>query len=79
MAEVKFEIVRNLGVLSQGSRGWQKEVNIVSWNGRPPKIDIRDWDEDHQRMGKGVTLSREEVEALSQLLSDLKLDDSEIQ
>jgi hypothetical protein len=79
MAEVKFEILQNLGVLSQGSRGWQKEVNIVSWNGRPPKVDIRDWDADHQRMGKGVTLNREEVEALGKLLQNLELEDSEVE
>ena len=47
MAEVKFEIVKSLGVLSEGARGWQKEVNLVSWNERNPKFDIREWDPDH--------------------------------
>ena len=55
MAEIKFEIIRELGIISYGSKGWAKEVNIVKWNDRKPKIDIRDWDETHERMGKGIT------------------------
>ncbi|MGA2546069.1 MAG: PC4/YdbC family ssDNA-binding protein [Rectinemataceae bacterium] len=59
--EIKFEIVRKLGLLSEGGRGWRKELNIVAWNEREPKLDIRDWAEDHSRMGKGVTLTRDEA------------------
>ena len=58
--ELKFEIIRRLGLLSDGGRGWRKELNIVSWNEREPKLDIRDWSEDHTRMSKGLTLTREE-------------------
>ena len=68
MAEIKYEIVKALGVLSEGSNGWKKELNLVSWNGRAPKYDIRDWDEDHEKMGKGVTLSEEEMMKLKELL-----------
>ena len=57
MAEIKFEIVRNIRVISESSKGWMKELNLISWNGREPKYDIRDWDPDHQKMGKGVTLT----------------------
>lgn len=75
MADIKFEITRSLGVLSQGSKGWQKEINLVSWNERSPKIDIRDWDPNHEKMGKGVTLSPEEVKQLRDILTQLDLDE----
>ncbi len=61
--EFSYEIVEEIGVLSQNSRGWQKELNLVSWNGNPPKFDLRDWAPDHEKMGKGVTLSNDEFEA----------------
>ena len=57
--EVTFKIVESLGVLSQGNKGWNKELNLVSWNERDPKLDIRDWSMDHQKMGKGITLTKE--------------------
>ena len=58
MSEVKFEIQKELGVISEGSKGWKKEVNLISWNGAAPKYDIRDWDPEHEKMGKGITLRR---------------------
>lgn len=66
--EFSYEIVEEIGVLSQNSRGWQKELNLVSWNGNPPKFDLRDWAPDHEKMGKGVTLSNDEFAALKKLL-----------
>lgn len=66
--EFSYEIVEEIGVLSQNSRGWQKELNLVSWNRNPPKFDLRDWAPDHEKMGKGVTLSNDEFEALKKLL-----------
>ncbi len=67
--EVTFEIRKQLGALSEASgRGWRRELNLVSWNGREPKLDIRDWSEDHTRMSKGITLTREEGAALVALL-----------
>ena len=68
MAEIKFEITKYIGVLSEGSKGWTKELNLVSWNDREPKYDIREWDETHQKMGKGITLTKDEVEKLRELL-----------
>jgi hypothetical protein len=65
---INFEIVRKLGYLSDGGRGWRKELNIVSWNEREPKLDLREWAEDHTRMGKGVTMTREEGGRLHELL-----------
>ncbi|KHF39989.1 YdbC family protein [Halalkalibacter okhensis] len=69
MAEIKFEIAETIAVLSEGSKGWKKELNLISWNGREPKYDIRDWAPDHSKMGKGVTLSEEEVKILVQSLT----------
>jgi hypothetical protein len=66
--EIKFEIVRKFGLLSDSGRGWRKELNLVSWNEREPKLDIRDWSEDHERMGKGVTLTRDEGAKLYEYL-----------
>lgn len=72
MADIKFEIVENLGVIGEGAKGWKKEVNLISWNNRAPKIDIRDWDLNHEKMGKGITLSKEEAKKLLEILSDMK-------
>ena len=69
--EFKFSIVRHIGVLAEGTKGWKKEVNLVSWNERPPKLDLREWDENHVKMGKGVTLSLQEAGILRDLISDL--------
>ena len=62
MAEIKYEIVQEICVLSESARGWTKELNLVSWNDREPKFDIREWAPEHSRMGKGVTLSKEEMQ-----------------
>jgi hypothetical protein len=73
MAEVKFEIKETLGVLSESSKGWLKELNLISWNDRDPKYDLCDWAPDHVKMGKGVTLSAEELKKLRDLLNELEL------
>ncbi|MFZ4617444.1 MAG: YdbC family protein [Rectinemataceae bacterium] len=67
--EFKFEVTRQLGVVGEGSKGWRKELNMVSWNGREAKLDLREWSPDHQKMGKGVTLSQDEAKALVAHLS----------
>ncbi len=77
MADLKYEIKKNLGIIGEGTKGWKKEVNLVSWNDRKPKLDIRDWDETHEKMGKGVTLNKNEVEELKKLLESIELDDME--
>lgn len=69
MADIKFEIMKSLAVLSQSARGWTKELNMVSWNGREPKFDIREWSPEHERMGKGVTFSREEAKIIRDVLN----------
>ncbi|MCL6591352.1 MAG: hypothetical protein K6U80_15525 [Firmicutes bacterium] len=74
MAGIKFEIVQRLLELSQGSKGWAKEVNLVSWNDRKPKVDIREWDEAHEKMCKGITLNKEELQKLKEYLQNLDID-----
>ncbi len=68
MAEVKFEIIEEIGVLSENARGWRKELNRVSWNDAAPKYDLRDWAPNHEKMGKGITLTEEEAMKLKELL-----------
>jgi hypothetical protein len=60
-------------VLSRSASGWEKELNLVSWNERDPKYDLRDWSPDGEKMGKGVTLSKEELQALKELLNKMEL------
>jgi hypothetical protein len=73
MADIKYEIVRKIGVISKAGSGWVKELNLVSWNDREPKYDIRDWSGDGSKMGKGVTLSKDELIALRDLLNNMEL------
>ncbi|SHM99976.1 hypothetical protein SAMN02746066_04295 [Anaerosporobacter mobilis DSM 15930] len=68
MADIKYEIIEEIGVLSENAKGWRKELNLISWNDAAPKYDIRDWAPDHEKMGKGVTLTKEEVEKLKEIL-----------
>lgn len=75
MAELKYEITEKIGVLSENAKGWTKELNMVSWNDREPKFDLREWSPDHTRMGKGVTLSEEEVEKLRAILNGEEIED----
>jgi hypothetical protein len=73
MSEIKYEIIKNIGILSKSASGWAKELNLISWNDREPKYDLRDWSADHQKMGKGVTLSKEELLALKELLNNIEI------
>ncbi|MBO1001741.1 YdbC family protein [Pseudogracilibacillus auburnensis] len=73
MSTFSFEIVETIAVLSEGNKGWKKELNLISWNGREPKYDIRDWSEDHTKMGKGVTISENELKELKQALQNRSL------
>lgn len=74
MAELKYEIKEQLGSIGENARGWARELNMVSWNDREPKYDLRDWSPDHSRMGKGLTMTADEVVALRDLLNSLDLD-----
>ena len=68
--ELKYEIVEELGVLSENEKGWRKELNLVSWNERDAKFDIRDWNNTHERMSKVITLTKEEAMALYEILKE---------
>ena len=78
MAEWKFGITETLGTIGEGSKGWKKELNLVSWNDRKAKVDIREWDESHQKMGKGLTLTKEELNSLKELLNSIDIEDLDI-
>ncbi len=67
--EIKYEIVEKIAVLSESSKGWTKELNLIKWNDREPKYDIREWSPDGSKMGKGITLSDEEVAVLKKALA----------
>ena len=69
MADIKYEIKETIGALTESSKGWTKELNIISWNDREPKYDIREWAPEHEKMGKGVTLSKDELKKLRDLLN----------
>ena len=73
MSEINFEIIKRIGVLSTSASGWQKQLNLISWNERDPKYDIREWAPDGEKMGKGVTLSTIELQALKELLGKIEL------
>lgn len=73
MAEIKYEITESIGILSESNKGWNKELNLVSWNDREPKYDLRDWSPDHEKMGKGITLSKEELIELKNILNNMSI------
>ena len=80
MADIKYEIVKKVGVLSKAASGWSKELNLISWNDREAKYDIRDWSAEvspqegaSRKMGKGVTFSKEELLALRELLNSMEI------
>ena len=73
MSDIKYEVIKKIGVLSKSASGWAKELNLISWNDRDAKYDIRDWSADGQKMGKGVTLSRDELMVLKELLNTIEL------
>ena len=73
MAEIKFEIKETIGVLSESTKGWSKDLSLVSWNDKAPKYDLREWSPDHAKMGKGVTLTAEELKKLKDLLNGMNL------
>lgn len=76
MSDVKFEIKKTVGVVSSNEKSkWQKELNLISWSGKEPKYDLRDWDPEHEKMGKGVTLTEKELRSLYDILSKMFKED----
>ena len=70
MADFKFEITEHIGTLSESPKGWTKELHKISWNGGDPKYDIRDWAPEHEKMGKGVTLTEEEIRKVQDIINN---------
>ena len=74
MADIKYEIKETVGVIAESAKGWKKELNLISWNGKTAKYDLRDWAPEHEKMGKGITLSKEELKSLRELLNNMDLE-----
>ena len=73
MADIKFEIKETVGVIAESTKGWKKELNLISWNGKEAKYDLREWAPEHEKMGKGVRLNRDELRALKDLLNSIEI------
>ncbi|APB30475.1 MULTISPECIES: YdbC family protein [Enterococcaceae] len=69
--EFSYEILEEIAVLSENNKGWTKELNLISWNNRPAKFDLRDWAPNHEKMGKGITLTNEEFAVLKETLTNM--------
>lgn len=61
MKDIQYEIVKEIAVLSTSDSGYTKEINLISWNGKEPKYDIRSFSPNREKCGKGVTLTETEV------------------
>ena len=79
MADFKFDIKESLGTISESAKGWKREVNLMTWNNKKAKIDIREWDEKHEQMGKGITLNKDELKQLKDILSKINIDELDIE
>ena len=73
MADIKYEIEKKIGVISESAKGWTKELNLISWNGKKAKYDLRDWSPEHEKMGKGITLTIDELKTLKKLLNEIEI------
>lgn len=66
--EVTFEIKKHIATITTHETGWQKELNIISWNGNAPKYDIRDWSPNHEQMSRGITLTKNDAVTIAQAI-----------
>ena len=73
MADIKYEIKETIGVLTESAKGWKKELNLISWNDKDAKYDLREWSPEHDKMGKGVTLGKEELVKLREILNEMEI------
>ena len=73
MAEFKYEITERIAVLSTNAKGWERQLNMIGWNDHEPKYDIRDWSPDGTKMSKGISMTRDELAALKDILNELEL------
>ncbi len=73
MPDITYDIEQRIAVLSTNARGWERQLNLISWNGNPAKYDLRDWSPDGSRMSKGISLTAAELKTLKDILDDLEL------
>ena len=73
MDDFKYSIEQSFGVLSETKGGWKTELNLISWSERPAKYDLRPWAHEHEKMGKGITLTKEELLKLKEILNQMDL------
>ena len=73
MSNFQYEITEHIDTISESPKGWTKELNLISWNNRDPKYDLRDWAPEHEKMGKGITFTKEELKGLRDILNDMDL------
>ena len=73
MSDIKFQIEKEIGIISKSSKGWTKELNLISWIDKEAKNDLRDWAPEHEKMGKGITLTAEELKKLKDVLNEMEL------
>ena len=73
MADIKYEIKETVGVIAESAKGWKKELNLISWNGKEAKYDLREWSPGHEKMGKGITLTIDELKRLRKLLNEMEV------
>lgn len=71
MVDIKYEIEKELGYISESDKGWKKELNLIRWNGKEAKYDLRDWSPEHEKMGKGITLTIDELKVLKDILNEM--------
>lgn len=64
MKDIQFEVVKEIAVLSVSDSGYTKEINLISWNGKEPKYDIRSFSPNREKCGKGITLTETEAKCL---------------
>ena len=78
--EFSYEIIEEIGQVGKSTAsGWSTRLNLISWNGGSPKLDIRSWNEDMSRMGKGVSFSKEDAKDLAVLLNSyLGIDEEDL-
>lgn len=73
-AKITYTIQDVLGDLSVAANGWKKELTYTSWNNRDEKFDLRSWNPDHSAMTEGITLTKEEILKLKDILNDIDFD-----
>ena len=71
--EFKYEIKKHFGTVSTSEDGkYATEVNLISYNDAPAKVDVRTWNKETGKMFKGITLTTDEAKTLGQILIGIK-------